>query len=531
MNDISGFENICRAMSRPSFYPHDTWDLQRRDTHISTVFLAGPWVYKLKKPVTYDFLDFSKLEDREIYCKREVWLNRRLSRGVYHDVVAIYRNQDGKFSFAPEGDVVEYAVKMTRLPEDRCLSNLIKKRKIHIDHITTLGRMMAAFYEKAGHSSDIDGFGTHEMISYNMEENFKGIEPFAGQGHFNFERWEFIRQVCRAFLSDHQDLFKTRIAAGRIRDGHGDLRTEHVYYHNGIQVIDCIEFNDRFRYGDAALDLAFLIMDLDHLDRDDLGMELLASYAASAEDPGVYKVLDFYVAYRALVRLKIGCLSLGESGWNKNKHLETDIRRYLNQAYCYSLMFGRPSIWVFFGLPASGKSTLALKVAEVLSISVFQSDAEREKALPFSPHGPEPFDTGAYRLALRNRVYARLMSLAQECIEKGRSVILDATFLQPKWQQWVHGLAKDMDTDVIWVQSFCKRETAISRLKQRELDPKESDARLSHFLEMEKRAVPFVPENPGTHFIVDTDQTVGKALIKVLSGAYAAKRAQVKFFL
>jgi aminoglycoside phosphotransferase family enzyme/predicted kinase len=522
------FESICRAMSEPEFYPHDATGLERRDTHISTVFLAGPWAYKLKKPVKFDFLDFLSLDDRRFFCEREVLLNQRLSRGIYHDVVGIYQDDQGGFSLMPGGMVVEYAVKMTRLPDNKSLSALIRRVEICVDHITTLGRMLAAFYEKAEHGSHQDEFGKRELISLNMEENFAGIEPFVGKGLFDGERWEFIRQVCRSFLKDHGDLFDRRIAAGRIRDGHGDLRCEHVYYHDGIQVIDCIEFNERFRYGDAALDLSFLVMDLDHLGCPDLGRELVSSYAISAADVEIYQLLDFYAAYRALVRLKVSCFSIGQNRLKENAFMEREIRRYLNQAYFYALLFGRPTLWVFFGLPASGKSTLAGKTAEALSLPVFHSDVERKKGLKKSSRTRASFNEGIYRTAFRTRVYSRLISLAQERLAAGGSVILDATFLEPKWRKWIGQLAEDMDADLVWVQCVCKHQTSISRLQQRELDPGESDARLSHFLEMEKRAVPFAAENPDTHFVVDTDQVLNRSLVEVLSQAYSAKRAQIK---
>jgi uncharacterized protein len=525
------FERICRAMSAPDFYPHDATGLERRDTHISTVFLAGPWAYKLKKPVKLDFLDFTALSDRRIFCDREVLLNQRLSRGIYIEVVTIYQNDQGELSLLPGGRAVEYAVKMTRLPESKSLAALIRRGEICVDHITTLGRMLAAFYEKAEHGPHLDAFGKRELIEFNMEENFSGIESFVEKGLFNAERWEFIRQVCRSFLKDHGDLFERRIAAGRIRDGHGDLKCEHVFYHNGIQVIDCIEFNERFRYGDAGLDLSFLVMDLDHMGCQDLGRELLASYAVSAADVEIYQVLDFYAAYRALVRLKVSCLSIGQNGIKENAFMEKEIRRYLNQAYFYALLFGRPTLWVFFGLPASGKSTLARETADALSVPLFQSDVERKKGLKQPSRTASSFNEGIYRAAFRSRVYSRLVSLAQERLAAGGSVILDATFLESKWRKWIYQLAEEMNADLIWVQCICKRQTSISRLQQRELDPGESDARLAHFLEMEKRVVPFAVENPVTHFVVDTDQTLNRSLVEGLSRAYTAKRAQVKGLL
>lgn len=143
-----------------------------------------------------------------------------------------------------------------------------------------------------------------------------------------------------------------RVREGRIRDGHGDLRAEHVYFHSGVQVIDCIEFNERFRYGDCALDLAFLVMDLDRLGFDEICRRLLRVYVSAAGDPEVYALMDFYAAYRAFVRLKIACFSLEHA---KDQAAVTgEIRDYLDQAYLYAVSFGRPVLWVFAACPPRG---------------------------------------------------------------------------------------------------------------------------------------------------------------------------------
>jgi aminoglycoside phosphotransferase family enzyme/predicted kinase len=530
MSDIKRFETICRAMTDPDFYPHKVSRLERRETHISVVFLTGKWVYKLKKPVKFDFLDFRNSKDRRRFCEREVLLNQRLSKDVYIEVTDIYQDESGKFSLLPNGSVVEYAVKMLQLPEGQNLWMLLKKGPITNNRITSLGRRLSAFYETAEKNSHIDRFGCVDLIQYNMEENFKEIDPFV-KGALDRQRWEFVCQVCRSFIKDHVDLFQHRIDTGGIRDGHGDLRSEHVYFHKGIQVIDCIEFNDRFRFGDTALDLAFLHMDLDHLGYPDLGRLLLAAYAETSRDWGIYALLDFYAAYRALVRLKVSCYSLEQKGIKEKPHVEEDIKRYMNQAYEYAVLFGRPTLWVFFGLPASGKSTLSRKTAEALFIPLFQSDGVRKKGHPEPTQQVASFNTGLYRPILRGRVYSHLLSLAQEMLKKGRSVILDATFSQPKWRESVHQLAGDMDTNVIWVECACKTETIVTRLKQRELLPGESDARLSHFKELADHFSPFKTRHPDTHFTIDTDQPVEKAFIEVLSKGYASKRAQVKSLL
>jgi uncharacterized protein len=527
MNSFAPFEKICSAMSYPGMYPHEVFGIQRIDTHISAVFLTGQFVYKLKKPVVFDFLDFRNMDDRKRFCRQEVLLNQRLSSGIYKEVVDIYQDADGRISLEPKGRVVEYAVKMAQLPESENLGALLSRKAVTVDQMNSLGRMMADFYAKTAQNALIDAYGRQTAIAYNMEENFREIEPFVNV-LVDGRPWEFIREVSRAFLKDHAPLFEHRIQTGRIRDGHGDLRVDHIYFHNGIQIIDCIEFNDRFRYGDCALDLAFLHMDLDRLGHLDLGLALLTGYAAEACDPQIYALMDFYCAYRAIVRLKIACLSFDQAGSSQRKILETQINGFMGQACRYAILFGRPTLWVFFGLPASGKSTLADQAADALRVPVFRSDIVRKEDPSRSGPGVATYNTGQYRFSVRNRVYGHLLATAQEKLNKGQSLILDATFSKARWRQEARQLALDKDVSLIFVECRCNRQTMVSRLKAREGVSGDSDARSDHLPFLIADFEPFEPDDPDTHVIADTDRPLNVLLVELLSSAYALKNRQVK---
>lgn len=530
MKETTPLEKICRAMSEPRFYPHEVSHLERRDTHISVVFLTGTYAYKIKKPKDLGFLDFRELEDRKRFCEHEVLLNQRLSNGIYLEVVDIVEDNQSNISMNTEGRVIEHAVKMIQLPAERNFGVLLKEGRITHEHIKALGDTLCHFYEKAEKNNHIDTFGDPEIVRYNMEENFRQIQPFA-EKLLDPEKWDFICEISKSFLKGHADLFCHRIDTGRIRDGHGDLRTDHVYFYNGIQIIDCIEFNDRFRYGDTALDLAFLMMDLDHLGHPDMGFHLISVYARNSEDPEIYALLDFYAAYRALVRLKVACFSLEQMDKSNHSKVIESIKRYLNQVYLYAVLFGRPTLWVVFGLPASGKSTLARRVANALFLSIFQSDVVRKEVQSVPNQDVIPFNTGMYRPAARNHVYAQLMNLAQEALKKGESVVLDATFSDAKWRHAAIQLSKDLDVDLIFVQCECNHEIIKSRLNKRDKELSESDARLMHFEEMVKNTEPFKAEDPNTHMKIDTDQPLNHSFYQTLSKAYALKCAQVKTLL
>mgnify|MGYP001096095640 FL=1 len=443
---------------------------------------------------------------------------------------ACRRDEHGNLSLHAGGTIVEYAVKMFQLPEDSNFAVMLREGRVTQEQISALGRILAAFHARAEAGPHIDAFGDPQLIRSNMEENFEQIQPFV-ENRIDREKWEFICRICLAFWEDHWALFQHRLRSGKIRDGHGDLRTDHIYFHHGIQIIDCIEFNQRFRFGDTALDLAFLMMDLDHLGHSRIAQTLLQVYATTSHDPEIYALLEFYAAYRALVRLKVACFSLDQAEPARQGPLLKEISLYLLQAYQYALCFGRPVLWVFFGLPASGKSTLARLVTQALFMPLLQSNMVRKQDQDFPLATVVPFNTGQYRLTMRNRVYAKLFNMAQEQLKKGKSVALDATFSDSAWRREAVRLARDHNAGLIFVQCTCDPETIRARLAQRDKAPGASDARLIHFADMLKHHEPFTEEMEDTLVVADTDQAVDQTMYEILSKAHALKRAQVATLL
>jgi aminoglycoside phosphotransferase family enzyme/predicted kinase len=529
METLRVFQEVCKAMADPAFYPHAVARVECRETHISSVFLAGDWVYKLKKPVNFGFLNFRTLDARRHFCEREVILNQRLTHGVYDKVVGICRDETGRF-FMDCGTPLEYAVSMKRLPDGASLMALLKQGAVSREEMQQLGRILADFYAKSASNAKIDHYGDPEVIAFNMEENFQQVEPFVDE-FLERERWEFIREVSRAFFHDWHELFEDRVRKGCIRDGHGDLRAEHVYFFDGIQIIDCVEFNDRFRYGDVVSDLAFLHMDLESLGCPDASRVIMSAYTEHSTDYECYSLLDFYAVYRALVKVKVACLRSTEVEEQKARlALKDSARDYLEQAYRYALQFSRPTLWAFSGLPATGKSALAERLAQALSLNLFQSDRIRKEARDHLALHEEavPFDQGIYRAAIRQRVYARMLALAQEELKKGCSVVLDATFSQAKWREEARHLAADLDTNFIVVECVCAPETLKKRLEERERSQNISDARLRHLSDMVRAFEPLSEVPREAHLKVDTEKPFERSLVGLLAGGYARKCAQVK---
>jgi uncharacterized protein len=520
------FKSVCEAMTDPEFYPHPVSDIKRHDTHISVVFLTGEWAYKLKKPLNLGFLDFREIDDRRKFCELEVLLNRRLSQGVYLNTVKIVENKQKGFSMEGDGIVAEYAVKMKQLPDKARLANMLRDNNIARSDLERLGEKLAFFYKKSERNPQIDQYGRRDMIIYNSEENFSQIAPYVGV-LFDGDRWEFICEVNRSFLYHHHALFERRIEKGKIRDGHGDLRTDHIYFVDGIQIIDCIEFNDRFRYGDAAADLAFLHMDLEQLGYPQESQIILKAYVDCAHDPDIYALIDFYATYRAIVRLKVACIRYDElETMEEKKAVKNEINSLLNQAYRYTLLFSRPTLWVFNGLPASGKSSLAQRLANTLFMAIYSSDSIR-KEKDFQQE-LVPYGEGNYSEKRRRRVYTKMLALAQEKLKKGRSVILDATYSRRAWREEVVQLASDMDSNLIFVECECKPEIIRSRLKEREKYNSLSDARIQHLPDIIKHFEPITEFGPHIHIKAKTDASIDNTFHRILSEAYLCKAAQIK---
>jgi hypothetical protein len=296
--------DFITGLLRPESYPHPAAEVKLLQTHISYVLLAGDYVYKIKKPVNFGFLDFTSLEKRRFFCDREVELNRRLCPDLYLGVTTITRSGAG-FALDTPGEVVEYAVKMARMDEARMMGRIIEAGQLTEATLDQIVAILVPFYEKAAGGPELAAFGTPDAVAVNVLENFQQTEGFVGCASLSLAQFQRISAYAQAFL-ERGELFGARIAAGRIRDCHGDLYSANICLSEPIRIFDCIEFNERFRYCDVASDVAFLAMDLDYHGLEELSRYFIASMVERAGDQGLAAMLDFYKCYRAYVRGKIG---------------------------------------------------------------------------------------------------------------------------------------------------------------------------------------------------------------------------------
>jgi aminoglycoside phosphotransferase family enzyme len=330
------FPPLVQAMLDPSFYPHHPRQVDLLQTHISYLFLAGDLVYKVKKPVDFGFLDFTTLEKRSYFCRQEVRLNRRFSPDVYLDAVPISVVKDA-FVLGDETAVVEYAVKMRRINEGHMLYRLLQAGKVGPETMQRIGRHLASAYAAIPSDEKARAFGALDVISTNIKENFEQTRQYIG-GPVTEEAFKAIERWSLSFMQAKRALFEQRLAQGRIKDCHGDLHLQHICVEGEhIYIFDCIEFNERFRFGDVASDVAFLSMDLDFNGYPQFGNIFVEAYTKAAGDLSLSEVLPFYKVYRAYVRAKVTSFLLDDSQLDVKAKAEglRQAEQYYDLAYRY----------------------------------------------------------------------------------------------------------------------------------------------------------------------------------------------------
>jgi len=301
---------LVKALLDPKAYPHTPQRVELAQTQMSFVFLTEDYVYKVKKPVNLGYLDYTTLDRRSFYCQREVELNRRLCPDIYLGVVPIAREK-GDILVDGQGEVIEYAVKMRRLPQEGMMDVLLAQNQVSPEMVSRVARILAEFHQKAETNASINAFGDIDAITQNADENFTQTEKYIGNT-IPQEKYQRIKDYTDGFMEKNAPLFHKRIAEGRIRDCHGDLHAAHICFSNDIRIYDCIEFNDRFRYCDVASEVAFLAMDLDHYGQADLSRSFVNAYVAQSQDEELVELLNFYKCYRAYVRGKVESFKLDD---------------------------------------------------------------------------------------------------------------------------------------------------------------------------------------------------------------------------
>lgn len=437
-----GLDELVAALSHPRAYPRPAPEIETVQTHVSVVFLAGDRAYKIKKPVDLGFLDFTTLEKRRADCEAEVELNRRLAPEVYLGVVPVVRAEGGELRLGGEGESVEWpvewAVAMKRLPADRTLEALLERGELGPELLAEVGRRVAGFHARAARGPEVDRWGRFEVVAGNARENFEQTERFRG-ATVSAPVWRRLSERTERELEARRELIERRAESGVTRDTHGDLHLDHVYSlpdrepPADLPIIDCIEFNQRFRYADPVSDAAFLAMDLAFHGRDDLARAFAEAYFAAAGDEPGRSLMPHYTAYRAVTRGKVESFTLAEEevpAGQRWRELQRARAHFLLALGLLAPPAERPCLVLAGGLPASGKSRLAEGLAAAAGFTVVASDAVRKELAGLDPYqsGRAPVDRGIYTAEWNERTYAVCRERAERHLFEGGRVVVDASF-------------------------------------------------------------------------------------------------------
>jgi aminoglycoside phosphotransferase family enzyme/predicted kinase len=487
------FSALLAALARPGAFPFALDPGERiivRQTHASAVLLAGERAYKVKKPENFGFFDYSTPAARRHYCLAEARLNARLAPNVYLGVAPVLKDEQGAVHFgetlsgaelpAPgeqtdHGLVVDYAVVMVRLPDEATLAARVRAGTATPALLQEVARRVAAFHQARATNTSITSFGDLDVIAGNWRENFAQMRPYSGRT-LDQATFDQIEDWVLRTLDGRAGLFAERAQAGRIRDCHGDLRLQHVYAFDEpdglrLEIIDCIEFNERFRYSDVAAEVAFLTMELDAAVRPDLARAFVNAYSKAAGDTGLRELLPFYSCYRACVRGKVLSFQLDEPevGEAAREVARLQAQHLFQLAASYAHGPATPVALLIGGLMGTGKSTLAHALGQELGWPVSSSDSVRKRLLVgnAAETAQAGFGAGGYSAEWTQRTYEALGDATGNGLKAGHSIILDATWSSRAHRERAATIAATHGAQAIFLECVCSRSVALERLRRR----------------------------------------------------------------
>lgn len=449
MNDILAAERarqgqLLAALADPARYPHPVERVERLETHISWVLLAGDFAYKIKKAVDLGFLDFGSLEKRRRYCEDELRLNRRTAPRLYIEVVALTSSESGPVVGGP-GPVIEYALKMRRFAQEALLDAMAKRGVLDAALIDRLAANIAAFHGAAAIATPGDEFGSVATVGAQALANFTQIEQLAGTA----PQLARLRRGSEVELARLTPEVAARKAQGGVRECHGDLHLGNIALLDGEPTpFDCIEFSAELRWIDVMSELAFLVMDLHGHRLPRLAWRCLNRYLEMSGDYEGASVLPFYLAYRAMVRAKVACIRARQEDLaaERRASFETEFRVYLDLAATLAAPRA-PALVLMHGVSGSGKTTIAQDLLESLGAIRVRSDVERKRlhGLAAAARSGSALGGGIYDACASRRTYERLGELARRTLAAGWSVIVDAAFLGRSERATFQALARERD--------------------------------------------------------------------------------------
>ena len=467
---------FIQQLLNPALYPHPVGRLELLETHISWVILTGDFVYKLKKPVNFGFLDFSTLEKRKYYCSEEVRLNKRLAPQIYLQTVAINGSKDEPNLDGP-GPTIDYAVKMRQFEQQDQFDRLLANNQLHRPDITKLAQIIAQFHQSARPTAPDSAFGDPDHILTPVRENFSQINALIE----NDGDRTLLNKVAHWSQKEHrrlQDRFSQRKRQGYVRECHGDMHLRNIAtFHNDIVIFDCIEFNDNLRWIDVISEIAFIEMDLDDRGRQDFATVLLNSYLQHTGDYSALDLLRYYLVYRAMVRAKVDCIRAHQEGIviKEKANSLKEFRHYLNLAQQFTQP-PPPFLLITCGLSGCGKTYVTDHLMDYLPFVRARSDVERKRLFGLAPDesSDSALDSGIYTTQASQQTYSHLGTIARGVLSAAWNILVDAAFLQPEQRQPFRDLAEELGVPFLILHFTAPQELLIQRVTQRQMENKDA---------------------------------------------------------
>lgn len=469
-----------------------------RETHTGLVILVGELAYKVKKSIRTDFLDHRTVAARERCCAREVLLNSRMAPQAYLGV--------GHFA-SPRGGADEPVVVMRRYPADRSLAALLTGDEAADDQVSALAQALARFHAGAVRSPAVSADARSAVVGQRWTENLDVLDRETAI----VPAWWLadVRRLAARYLRGRAPLFTSRIAAGRIVDGHGDLQADDVFcMPEGPVVLDCLEFDERLRHVDGLDDAAFLAMDLEYRGRADLAAAFMAAYRRHAADDGPTSLAHFYVAYRAVVRAKVDCIRVAQG----HPAAADDARRHVQLAVVH-LRAAAVQLILVGGGPGSGKTTLAGELAAHLDgVRISTDDVRRELVASGEVRGePGTLDSGRYDPRSVDRVYQEVLDRGARLLAGGHTVVLDASWRDPEQRRRAVEMADRNHCAAVELMCSIDADEAVRRIRSRPSDdPSEVTPEIAATL---RRATPEWP----TANRIDTAGPLGDSVAEAVA--------------
>ncbi len=498
---------LIAALQNPALYAHPVEGFQVIETHISWVLLTGPYAYKFKKPVNFGFLDFTTLDARRHFCEEEVRLNQRLTKDLYLDVVAI-----GGSAEAPTLDTssapIEYAIRMKQFPQSDLLSAVQARGELDNGHIDQLAESIARFHLAAPKVLTENPLGSPESVRAPVTQNFEQVRPLLRESA-DLTQLDALQAWADSSFERLEGLFAQRKAEGFIRECHGDIHLGNATVIDGqVVLFDCIEFNEPFRLTDTYADVGFLVMDLEDRGLKCLARRFLSGYLEITGDYQGLELLNYYKAYRAMVRAKVALFGLTEQSTPVERAAALrQYRRYASLAESYSAIPSR-FLAITHGVSAVGKSHVALRLVEALGAIRLRSDVERKRLFGEQQSTDKgQLDAGIYNADASAATYQHLHRLADLVLHAGFPVVIDATYLKHAQRQGAAQVAEETGVPFLILDCHAPEAVIAGWLEQRQGEARDpSDATLEVIKTQQDTREPLDAEQQAHSKRVDTHE-------------------------